>query len=240
MDLSGKVAVVTGASSGLGKAFSMALHHEGMTVFGLARRKDRLDEMAKVLGERFVAVECDVTDDESLQKAFAHVGKTMGRLDVLVNNAGLGQFGDFEALTPEQLDVQLDTNVRGLIRASQLAVPTMAAQAQKNGGLGGHIVNIASVAGLVGNPQISVYNATKFAVRGVSEAMMKELRPQGIKVTCFYPGSVETEFADVAGSKGNPDAMHAEDLADTLVHVLKAPRRYLISEVVMRPMTVKG
>lgn len=238
MDLSGKVAVVTGASSGLGKAFAMALHHEGMTVFGLARRKDRLDEMAKVLGERFVAVECDVTDDASLKKAFDRVEKTSGRLDVLVNNAGVGQFGDFAALTPEQIDAQLDTNVRGLLRAAQHAVPTMAAQAGKNGGLGGHIVNIASVAGLVGTPQISVYNATKFAVRGLSEAMMKELRPQGIKVTCFYPGSVETEFADIAGSKGNPDAMHPEDLADTLVHVLKAPRRYLISEVVMRPMTV--
>ena len=240
MDLSGKVAVVTGASSGLGRAFSLALHHEGMTVFGLARRKERLDEMAKVLGERFVAVACDVTDDQALADAFALVHKVAGRLDVLVNNAGLGQFGEITDLTTEQIDVQLGTNVRGLLLATQHAVQVMAAQARKNGGLGGHVVNIASVAGLVGNPKLSVYNATKFAVRGASEALMKELRPQGIKVTCFFPGSVVTEFADVAGSKGNEDGMHAEDLAETLVHVLKAPRRYLISEVVMRPMEVKA
>ena len=100
----------------------------------------------------------------------------------------------------------------------------------------GHIVHVASIAGLIGNPNLSAYNATKHAVRGFSDATMKELRPFGIRTTCVYPGSVDTSFGDKAGMGENPHAMSAESIAETILHVITAPYKTLISEVVLRPM----
>ena len=235
MDLQNKVAVVTGASAGLGKAFAVALAAEGAHVFGLARSKDRLATLAEALGDRFTPVACDVTDEASVEKAFDAVEQAAGRLDVLVNNAGLGRFEAADAVTTEALDAQLDTNVRGLFLCTRRAVPVMRAQFKKEG-FGGHVVNVASVAGLVGNAGLSAYNASKFAVRGLSEAWMKELRGDRIKVTCLYPGTIQTEFFRTAGTEQKGSGMRPEDLAATLVHVLRAPDGYLISEVVMRPL----
>ena len=133
----------------------------------------------------------------------------------------------------------MDTNVTGLFFCTRAAIPMMKAQNAESG-FGGHIVNIASIAGLIGNPNISGYNASKFAVRGFSEAIMKELREDGIKVTCIYPGSVETHFADEADASGSKNPMQPEDIADTVVHVIEGPDNYLISEVVMRPLRPKG
>jgi len=107
-------------------------------------------------------------------------------------------------------------------------------------GFGGHVVNIASVAGLMGNPNISTYNATKFGLRGYSDALFKEVREDGIKVSCFYPGSIQTEFFDKAGIPISANPMMPEDISATLVHVLKAPDNYLISEIVMRPLRPRG
>jgi NAD(P)-dependent dehydrogenase (short-subunit alcohol dehydrogenase family) len=239
MDLHDKVAVVTGASRGLGRAFSVALAGAGARVFGLARSEPDLRAIADALGDRFTPVACDVTDRAAVDAAFARVADEAGRLDVLVNNAGLGRFADVDALSPADWQVQVDTNLSGLFYCTHAAVPLMKRQHAEDGTVG-HIVNVASVAGLVGNPSLSAYNATKFGVRGFSEATMKELRPHGIKVTCVYPGSVDTGFADEAGTRGNPNAMRAEDVAMTVLHVLQTPDGYLISEVVMRPMKVGG
>ncbi len=123
-----------------------------------------------------------------------------GRLDVLVNNAGLGGFGKVEDLETARIDQQLDTNVRGLILCTQQAIPAMKQQ-NAEGGFGGHLVNVASIAGLIGNPNLSVYNATKFAVRGLSEAWMKELRADGIKVTCLFPGQHRDGLCETAAGK---------------------------------------
>ena len=231
MDLQEKVAVVTGASAGLGRAFAVALAAEGVRVFGLARSKDRLTTLAEALGDRFTPVVGDVTDEASVERAFDAVEKAAGRLDVLVNNAGLGRFEPADAVTTDALDAQLDTNVRGLVLCTRRAIPVMRSQYKKEG-FGGHVVNVASVAGIVGNAGLSAYNATKFAVRGLSEAWMKELRADRIKVTCLYPGSIQTGFS----GDPKPTAMRPEDIAATLVHVLRAPDGYLISEVVMRPL----
>ena len=235
MNLQDKVAVVTGASAGLGLAFARALVAEGARVFGLARRQEKLDAVRETLGDRFTGLACDVRDEASVRDAFTAVEAKAGRLDVLVNNAGLGGFGPIEEMSTGQLDQQLGTNVRGLILCTQQAVPVMKRQNQETG-FGGHVVNVASIAGLVGNANLSVYNATKFAVRGLSEAWMKELRGDGIKVTCLFPGTINTEFFDTAGTTQQGKGMHPDDLAVTLVHVLKAPDDYLISEVVMRPL----
>ncbi len=245
MDLHDRIAVVTGASSGIGRAFAVALAAEGMRVAGLARSEDRLDALATALGDRFLPVVCDLSDADAVAKAFGAVEAAFGAPDVLVNNAGYGLMGPLDGFTIDDFDAQMAVNVRGMVMCTQHAVRAMRARKTPPDGLAGHIVNIASVAGLLGNPGMSAYNASKFAVRGLSEAWMKEVRSDGIKVTCFYPGSVETEFAERAGSrpkgaapKGEP--MQPEDLAATLVHVLKAPPRYLISEVVMRPLRPAG
>ncbi|MDX1546503.1 MAG: SDR family NAD(P)-dependent oxidoreductase [Rhodothermales bacterium] len=239
MDLTDKVAVVTGASSGLGLHFARLLLEQGAHVFGLARSADRLSELRDELGDRFHPVPCDVTDEAQVAEAFRTVEREGGRLDVLINNAGLGKFGPVDDLPPDHWAVQLDTNLTGVFFCTRRAVPMMKRQNEQTG-FGGHIVNIASVAGLVGNPQLTAYNTTKFGLRGFSEALMKEVREDGIKVTCVYPGSVETNFSNVADSNLAPNPMQPEDVAATVLHVLQTPENYLISEVVMRPLRPKG
>lgn len=234
MDLTGKTALITGASAGLGKAFATALVAQGMHVFGTARTAERLQPIQDALGDAFTPIVGNVSDEADAQRAIDTVMAATGRLDVLVNNAGLGKFGAVDALDLAHWDEMMATNLRGVFLFTRLAVPIMKAQNSRDG-FGGQIVNIASVAGLMGNPNISAYNATKFGLRGFTDAVMKEVRNHNIKVTCFYPGSIATEFFDVAGVELQGFPMQAEDLADTLVHVLTGPPGYLISEVVMRP-----
>ncbi len=239
MHLQDKVAVVTGASRGLGRAFADALVAKGAQVYGLARSADDLGAVQSDLGDAFHPVVCDVRDRASIRDAFQTVQDDAGRCDILINNAGLGRFDAVEDLSDEDWDLMVDTNLTGLFLCTRAAVPMMQAQHESEG-FGGHIVNIASVAGLVGNPNLGGYNATKFAVRGFSEAIMKELREDSIKVTCVYPGSVATHFADDAGTSGSANPMQPEDIAATVVHILEGPDNYLISEVMMRPLRPKG
>ncbi|MXW84150.1 MAG: SDR family NAD(P)-dependent oxidoreductase [Rhodothermaceae bacterium] len=235
MDLSGKIAVVTGASSGLGSEFAQHLVRRGSTVYGLARRVDRLKLLESQLGTKFNPVECDVTDETAVELAFSG----LNHIDILINNAGLGRFSAIDAQTKEDWDAQIDTNLTGVYLCTRVVVPRMKAQNEQTG-FGGHIINIASVAGLVGNANLSAYNATKFGLRGFSDATMKELRGHGIKVSCVCPGSVATEFGRVAGSSGAPNPMQPEDIAATVIHILESSDNYLISEVVMRPLRPRG
>lgn len=239
MDLSNSVAVVTGASSGIGRQFSADLIDRGARVFGMARSTDTLADVRDDLGEAFHPVECDVRDEASVDRAFETVTDAAGRIDVLINNAGLGKFGPVDEFDTADFDQIMETNVRGVFFCTRAAVAPMRSQNEADG-FGGHIVNIASIAGLLGNPNISAYNASKFSVRGFSESIMKELRDDGIKVTCFYPGSIETNFFDVAGVDMTDNPMQPEDVSGTVMHVLEAPDNYLISEVVMRPLRPRG
>lgn len=239
MDLTDTVAVVTGASSGLGRHFSADLVRRGATVFGLARSTDTLNAIREDLGDAFHPLPCDVRDEDAVGDAFDAVRDTGGRLDVLINNAGLGQFGPVDDLDTDAWDVQMDTNLRGVFLCTREAVPTMRAQ-NEDSGFGGHIVNVASIAGLLGNPNISAYNATKFGVRGFSDAIMKELRDDGIRVTCIYPGSVETQFFDVAGVDMTDNPLKPDDVSATVMHVLESPANHLISELVVRPFRPRG
>ncbi len=239
MNLQDKVVVVTGASAGLGLSFSRALLDQGALVFGLSRRRETLEALRDELGDRFHPIPCDVTDDIQVKMAFEAIEREAGRLDVLINNAGLGKFGRIDELPAEHWTIQMETNLSGVFRCTRQVVPLMKKQNEKHG-FGGHIVNIASIAGIIGNPQLSAYNATKFGLRGFSEALMKELRDDGIKVTCLFPGSVETNFGAIAGSRGAPNPMHPDDIAATVIHVLQGSDNYLISEVVMRPLRPRG
>lgn len=239
MDLSTSVAAVTGASRGIGREICAQLVGAGARVFGLARSADDLEAVRADLGDAFTPVVCDITDASSVEAAIGQLTADGGQLDVLVNNAGLGRFGDVDALNPDDWDLQVNTNLTGLYRCTAAAVPHMKRLHEETGRVA-HIVNVASIAGLVGNPRLSAYNATKFGVRGFSEATMKELRPHGIKVSCVYPGSVDTDFRVGAGSPSNPNAMAPEDIAATVLHLIQTPPGYLISEVVMRPMKTRG
>ena len=238
MELQDSVAVVTGASSGLGLVFARTLVGRGMHVFGLARSMDPMEALQAEIGDRFRPVRCDVREEEQVDAAFRQVLDEVNRLDVLVNNAGLGRFGKVDELGTEDWDVQMETNLRGVFLCARAAIPPMRAQNEKSG-FGGYIINIASIAGLLGNPNLGAYNASKFGVRGFSEALMKEVRDDGIKVTCVYPGSIETGFS-VSSASGSTNKMIPEDLAATLVHLLETRDNYLISELVMRPLRPRG
>lgn len=239
MHLPGRTALVTGASSGLGLAISRALVRRGATVIGLARRVPKLAEARAELGASFIPVACDVTDEEEVAGVFEKLTPSHGTIDILVNNAGLGRFGELDDLSLDDWDLMMDTNLRGVFLCTRAVMPGMKDQGARSG-FGGHIVNVASVAALLGNPRLGGYNATKFGLRGLSESLMKEVRSHGIKVTCIYPGSIETEFSDGAGIASSANPMTAEDVASTVVHVVETPDNYLISEVVMRPLKPGG
>ena len=239
MDLTDAVAVVTGASSGLGTHFARHLVDRGATVYGLARSTDKLEALRNDLGDAFRPLSCDVRDEDQVADAFATVRDEGGRLDVLLNNAGLGQFGPVDDLPLDEWDVQMDTNLRGVFLCTREAVPTMREQ-NEDSGFGGHVVNVASIAGLLGNPNLTAYNASKFGLRGFSEALMTEVRDDGIRVTCIYPGSIETNFFDVAGVEMTDNPLQPEDVAATVMHVLESPANHLISELVMRPLRPRG
>lgn len=237
MDLRDKVAVVTGASSGIGKAFSRRLVEDGAVVYGFARGEEKLDNTADQLGERFRPIPCDVRIEEQVEEAFGRIGSESGRVDVLINNAGLGIFGPVDEMSAADWNQQIETNVNGVFLCTRAAVPFMKKQ-NESAGFGGHVINIASIAGRIGNPKLSAYNASKFAVRGFTESTMLELRDDGIKVTGVYPGSIETNFSSSGG--GTTHKMTVDDIASTVMHILKTDDNYLISEVVMRPLRPKG
>lgn len=235
MMLQDKTVVVTGASSGLGRHFSRVLVEKGAVVYGLARREDKLRDLQSDLGDRFRPIRCDVRSEEDVNAAFDRIEAEAEGVDVLVNNAGLGHRNNVVDVTTENWDVLMETNVRGVFLCARRVIPIMARQNAESG-FGGHIVNIASIAGLLGNPTLAAYNASKFAVRGFSEALMKEVRGDGIKVTCMYPGSIDTDFSSVSGQQLSKNAMTPADISSTLVHILETDANYLISEIVMRPL----
>lgn len=240
MELRNRTAIVTGASSGLGARFSRDLVAEGMTVYGLARRAERLEalrgELEGVDGDgRFVGVELDVTDEAGLARWVRETfAGTEGAPAVLINNAGFGAFGAVDAFPVETWDRMVATNLSAVFYLTRLVVPLMKARGETS-----HIVNISSVAGLMGNANLSAYNATKFGLRGFSEALFKELREDGIRVTCLFPGSIATEFFEPLGMQVHANMMQAQDISASLLHVLKAPDRMLINEVTMRPSNPK-
>lgn len=235
MDIKNKIAIVTGASSGIGIAFSKKLVDKGAIVYGLARRLNKLKEIQTKLGKQFVPVQMDVTRAEELEKWVTQQFSDDHTPDILINNAGLAHFGNVDELSVEDWDTMVNTNLNGVFYLTRLIVPLMKQKKTHT-----HIINIASVAGLLGNPQISGYNATKFGIRGFSEALFKELRYDKIKVSAMFPGSIATSFFDnVPGTKTHSNMMQPADVADTLIHLIETPDNLLINEVTLRPLNPK-
>lgn len=230
MNLNGKIAVVTGISKGIGEALCQQLLENGCVVFGLGRNNMQQKH------DHFHFIQTDVRSLESVQNAFNQIlAYDNQRIDILVNNAGLGYFGNVEDLPIEQWDEMMQTNVNGMFYCSRLSVPSM----KKNGY--GHIINIASTAGLEGMPMVSGYCATKWAVKGFSESLWRELRDYKIKVTCVYPGSVKTDFfRNSPNIKPHDYMLQATDVAAMMVYALQTPDNFHQVNLEVRPLQPKG
>ena len=183
-----KVALVTGASSGMGKAFAKALLAEGMIVYAAARR---LEQMADLVSLGAVALKMDITKHDEVQAAVQRIEREHGGVDVLINNAGFGLYGAMEETSLDDARYQFEVNLFGMARLTQLVLPSMRAKR------GGRIINISSMGGKIYTPLGSWYHATKHAVEGWSDCLRLELRPFNIDVVIVEPGMIATEFGDV-------------------------------------------
>ena len=187
-----KVALVTGASSGIGEATALKLKTQGYTVYAAARRVDRMRSLANA-GVHVLAM--DVTDDASMQAGMTRIIAESGRIDVLINNAGYGSYGAVEDVPLSEARAQFDVNVFGAVRLTQLALPHMRAQRS------GTIVNITSMGGKIHTPLGAWYHGTKFALEAISDCLRMEVQPFDIDVVVIEPGGIKTEWADIAADK---------------------------------------
>jgi NADP-dependent 3-hydroxy acid dehydrogenase YdfG len=234
-DLSGKVAVVTGASSGIGQAAARLLAAEGVHVILVARRRDRLTALADELDEAATIIEADVADLGQVKALFDQVRTRFGGLDLLFNNAGIGINAAFEDSTPEDWKSMIDVNLYGVLNCTHEAIALMRGRA------GAMISSVSSVGGRYGVQNWSVYSATKYAIAGFHDALRKELGPDRIRVSVIEPGAVWTEFGQNVGEEMKErreklDALHAEDVAQALVYAFAQPPNVLVAEMLLRPV----
>ncbi len=228
----GKVAVVTGSTKGIGRAIAEALAESGASVVVTARNAREVAAAGKALegrGARVLAQACDVRREDQVAKLFERADRELGGVDVLVNNAGVGLFKNLEEMTLEEWNAVLETNLTGVFLCSRAAIPRMRARG------GGYIFNISSLAGKNAFPAATAYNASKFGLNGLSEALMQEVRYDGIKVTYLMPGSVATHFSGSSPGSGDEWKIQPEDIARLVVDLLNQEPRTLPSAVEMRP-----
>ena len=230
MDLTGKVAIVTGASKGIGRATVEALLARGAAVAGWGRSAPE-----GLVHDRFQFFACDVRDEVAVAEALTNTVRELGpEIHVLVNNAGLGISGPVDGFKSEDWKLMFDTNVHGTFFCSRAVLPQMKRQQL------GHIINIASIAGTTGIENMAGYCASKFAVRGFSQSLFKEVRNDGIKVTCISPGSTQTNFFDdIPGATANDSMMSPVDIAGFIIYSLETPFNFHVVEVEMRPLQPK-
>ncbi len=235
MDIKDKVVIVTGASSGIGEATARKFGSAGAKVVLAARRVDKLQSLAQEInamgtGAETLVVQADLSELENIQAMITQTLEKYGRIDVLVNNAGFGRLDWLENLDPiKDIQGQMDVNVMGVIQTTRQVLPVM--MKQRAGG----IINICSMAGLVGTPTYTIYAASKHAVHGFSEALRREVKPWGIDVSVIYPGGVLTEFAQKAGIKRKTNVstpkfmvLTAEQVGEAVIKLVHHPRRMLI------------
>jgi NADP-dependent 3-hydroxy acid dehydrogenase YdfG len=243
--LEGKVAAITGASSGIGEATALAMAREGAAVALAARRKGRIDELAERIGAdggRAIAIETDVTDEEQANAFVTRAHEELGGLDVLVNNAGLMLLGPVAGAPTEQWRQMVEVNLLGLLYCTHAALPIMGSQGS------GDIVNVASVAGRIASLGSGVYNMTKWGVVGFSEALRQECARANVRVTAIEPGWVDTELQ---GHNEHPlvvegmnkliqqidKILEPEDISRAILYAVTQPPHVSINEMLIRPTT---
>src|SRR5205807_9467824 len=232
MNLKNKIAIVTGGTKGIGLGIAEALLREGVSVCISARHQDEIDQavdqLNRLVAGRAIGFVCDVRDYDQVKALIDHTVNELGGLDILINNAGIGIFETIEETSPEDFRAVLETNVFGVFYCCHEAIPQMKKR-------GGYIINISSLAGVNAHPQMAVYNASKFGLNGFSEALMQEVRHDGIKVSYIMPGSVNTHFGDDEPDESQSWQLQPADIARVVIDLLHHDERSLPSRVEIRP-----
>ncbi|WP_339874545.1 SDR family oxidoreductase [uncultured Algoriphagus sp.] len=230
MEINNQIAVVTGVSKGIGLEVVKLLIEKGAVVAGWGRNAPDFQH------DNFHFFSCDVSDEDSVEDAFQQTkSKLSSDIRILINNAGYGVAGKFEEMSSKDWKSMFDTNVHGIFYVSKRLVPAMKVADE------GHIINIASIAGLNGVANFAGYVGTKHAVRGISHSMYMELRDFGIKVSTIYPGSTQTNFFDeIEGTIANENMMRPQDVALTIVQTLETHPNYFVADIECRPLRPKG
>jgi len=233
-NLSGKVAIITGGSRGIGFAIARALIEQGAHVVITGRTEARLEEATRELqaaareGGTATGVRTDVRNYQEVEQLMTRVARQHGGLDILINNAGIGLFRAVADMTPEEWHSIVDTNLTGVFYCCHTALPHLRARG------GGWIINISSLAGRNPFPEAAAYCASKSALNAFSEALMQEVRYEGVRVSYVMPGSVATDFGSRGGQKGDW-ALTPEDVAQVVMDLIAHPQRSLPSRVEIRP-----
>lgn len=245
MELKGKVALITGASSGIGKATALKLAAQGIKIGLAARRVDRLKELANQIREAggdAIAIEMDVADQASVAAGVQTLVDAYGKLDIAFNNAGLMPISDVESLKTDEWHRMVDVNIKGVLNTTAAVLPFMKQQGS------GHIFNTSSIAGRKVYPGLTVYCMTKHAITAFSDGLRMELAPKhNIRVTCIQPGAVESELFTHISDDGYRNQMEglreqmtflkAEDIAATILFALQAPPHVNVAELFVLPTT---
>jgi NAD(P)-dependent dehydrogenase (short-subunit alcohol dehydrogenase family) len=232
MQLSDKIAVVTGGTKGIGRAIAESLLKAGASVFICARDKEELNRALEKLSEigNIGGGICDVRSEAQVKAMFAECERVFGAVDILINNAGIGIIGKtVEELSSEDFEQTLQTNLFGVFYTCHHAIPLI----KKRGG--GYIINVSSLAGQNAHPKMAAYNASKFGLNGFTEAMMQEVRADNIKVSLICPGSVNTHFGGDEPSDEKSWQLQPEDIARVVLNLLTMDERALPSKVEIRP-----
>jgi NADP-dependent 3-hydroxy acid dehydrogenase YdfG len=250
--LEGTVALVTGASSGIGEATARLLAARGAKVAVAARRLERLERLAEEIGRdghTALAIESDITDHRQAIDAVERTADELGRLDILVNNAGQMLLGPIEDAPTEEWERMIDLNLKGLINTAHAAVPHLLAAAESSGRGCADVVNISSVAGRVARAGSGVYNLTKFGVGAFSESFRQEFAGRRIRSTIVEPGAVDTELTDhlrdgvreqVRGRFADIKTLESVDVADAIAYAVTRPWHVSLNEVLIRPTEQVG
>ena len=250
--LDNTVALITGASSGIGEATARELAWRGATVAVAARRIDRLDALAKEILQRggtALPIEADVTDRERAQALVKHTVDSLGRLDIVINNAGVMLLGPIEDAPTEEWDRMIDLNLKGLLYVAHAALPHLLQAAEEEPRHVADIVNISSVAGRVARLNSGVYNLTKHGVGAFSESLRQEVTGRHVRVSLVEPGAVATELADhireeirdeMVSRFADIELLEAQDIADAIAYIVTRPRRTAINELLIRPTEQAG
>jgi NADP-dependent 3-hydroxy acid dehydrogenase YdfG len=250
--LEGTIALVTGASSGIGEATAVALAAHGAAVAIAARRRDRLRALAARIaadgGTAFV-LDADITDHAQAEGVVSRTVERFGRLDVLVNNAGVMLLGRISNAPIDEWQRMIDLNVTALLRCAHAALPHLVRAAEEGPRRVADMINVSSVAGRVARAGAGVYNATKFAVGAFSEALRQEVTERHVRVALVEPGYVATELQShnrpevleqIRKRFAMDETLHAEDIADAICYIVTRPRHMAINELLIRPTEQAG